>query len=951
VLVGWVCPGAARLIGACDRCGIVALISLSVRGPIAMTSHHRHARRAHRRWCAGLAAVAVVAASLASAGTASAAAPAAAASAADCTGTAAAEPLVPFDTIAYPYNAAIAGAQVGPMFCPDPDSQAVQVVVLNSKTLGLVSNRGYSTSQFAALGSDLQNLSTSAPSSLVIVTHPGNQPALPSGSLAQLDTSLGAIGGTVAAQWSFPQKSTAAGCSSLSTGNCEYGDTTWQRGTLSGSSFTVIGIPKMPAGQAWRETAAQNGTPDGRITGYLELGTVLSCNGCSGAGVTRYTVVNGPDPYVPVDTCTADGCAVQVGDQTYQATPGASGLHVVELDRTTLTPLANTTVTTTAQLNSILTNWPVPPVADYITNWNYPVTNPPSFPQLVNDQRVVIIQSVGTGKLSGTLSNATLQAIDQVGGTVDYLAAAVTQGCRYALVGAATDLPWHATTSAESSTAMVQPGDPCSDPDQAKPDQPTGHVSGVVQRDRDGLYTPSAASAVGPTNVLLYQILNQPATAWPYAGDTTDLRYIADNIGLCAQAPPAKCNLDGPDNSDVRSAYPDTQYAKSWNDFRENLYHLTCPPTFPQTGTCDPGNFGNVKDELYNDEFPWVNKVYGLTDELRAPYEQAGTTLPFDVKDVTNQVLGSIPNVPDHSTTMQWLKIFTDVMTIASKAAGPLSPAASAVFGVLGAASTLATDLMQTSGGGPADSVTEAADDLGGQLEKQQIAYLEWVNNAQDILMSDYGRLKAVGTNSSWAWPPTYTNYLIEALEGSTRASAYSALMPLVWGGYNLTATTFTSTGPLPNPANPDDVTKYGCSEYYELVTEGNTYEGVNTTHPFKSALELNQFHSVSGFNGSTGAALKEVWTFAKDVSGFADNQYPAATVLGSSDLASDIYGATSTDAGVGAYQYEASWWRSTYNPPSHVTCAQLTAPNSGLAKPYSRVFPPPAATPSVPPT
>jgi hypothetical protein len=79
-------------------------------------------------------------------------------------------------------------------------------------------------------------------------------------------------------------------------------------------------------------------------------------------------------------------------------------------------------------------------------------------------------------------------------------------------------------------------------------------------------------------------------------------------------------------------------------------------------------------------------------------------------------------------------------------------------------------------------------------------------NNAQDILMSDYGRLKAVGTNPSWAWPASYTNYLIEALEGGTRASAYSAL-PLVWGGYNLTAVTFTSTGPLPNPGDPDDVT------------------------------------------------------------------------------------------------------------------------------------------------
>ena len=296
-------------------------------------------------------------------------------------------------------------------------------------------------------------------------------------------------------------------------------------------------------------------------------------------------------------------------------------------------------------------------------------------------------------------------------------------------------------------------------PRPGKTDQPTGHVSGVVQRDRDGLYTPSAASAVGPTNVLLYQILNQPATAWPYAGDTTDLRYIADNIGLLLRR--RQRNATWTARIILTCARPTRtpSHAKSWNDFRENLYHLTCPPTFPQTGTCDPGNFGNVKDELYNNEFPWVNKVYGLTDELHAPYEQAGTTLPFDVKDVTNQVLGSIPNVPDHSTTMQWLKIFTDVMTIASKAAGPLSPAASAVFGVLGAASTLATDLMQTSAAA-GDWVTEAADDLGGQLEKQQIAYLEWVNNAQDILMSDYGRLKAVGTNSSWPWPPTYTNYL-----------------------------------------------------------------------------------------------------------------------------------------------------------------------------------------------
>ena len=898
-----------------------------------MASHNRHPRRARRSWWAGLAAAAVVAASLASASTASAAAPAAAPSSADCNGAASPEPLVPFNTIAYSGTPAVAGVQVGPMLCPDPDGQAVQVVVLDSTTLRLVSNHGYSTSQFADLGSDLHGLPNS---DLVFVTHPGNQPALPSDTLTQLDTSLGAIGGNLGAQWSFGQNTTATGCSSLNTSYCEYGGTTWQRGALSGSSFTVIGLPGMAAGQAWRETAAQNHTPDGRITGYLEKGTLLT--GGSNGGPERYTVVNGPDPYVAVDTCIdpADPdnlndpwCAVKVGGQTYPAESGVNGLHVVELDRTTLGLIANRTVTSAADLNSMFgTSWlPVPPVAHFI--------NPTNF---LNDQRVVIIQSVGGGKLSGTLAATALQAIDQLGGTVDYLADAVTQGCRYALVGAATDIPWHATTSAESSTAMVKPGQPCSDPDQETPDLPTGHVYGVLQRDRDGLYTPSAADAVGPTNVDLYQILYQPATAWPYAGDTTDLKYIADNIGLSGYP-------------DVRSAYTDTDFKLSWGNLRSDLKDLTCPPTPPkQTGTCDPNSFDNLKNELL-DEFAWVPLVYSLTDNLRAPYEQAGET-GFDVKTITNQIVSSIPVPPDQTTTMQWLKIFTGVMSIAQNVAGLVNPVAARVFGILGGASTVATYLMQKPGGGPADSVTTAADNLGGQLENQQLAYLEWVNNAQDILLSDYGRLSAVGTaiggDASWKWTGSTTNDLITALKAGTRASAYSALLPVAWGGYNLKAVTAGSQGPLPNPANPDDVTKFGCSEYYELITEGNNYEGVNTTHPFKNALPQNQFHSVNGFNGQTGAVLKEVLTFATAVSGFTDDQYPAATVPGS-DLTNDIYGADSTNPQAGAYQYEASWWRSTYNPPSHATCAQLTAPTAGLVRPYSTAWPPPTVTPPLP--
>jgi hypothetical protein len=66
--------------------------------------------------------------------------------------------------------------------------------------------------------------------------------------------------------------------------------------------------------------------------------------------------------------------------------------------------------------------------------------------------------------------------------------------------------------------------------------------------------------------------------------------------------------------------------------------------------------------------------------------------------------------------------------------------------------------------------------------------------------------------------------------------------------------------------------------------------------------------------------------------------------------LTDDIYGDASTDPTVGAYQYEASWWRSTYNPPSHATCNQLPIPDKDTApRPFSTAWPPPTVTPPLP--
>ena len=892
-----------------------------------MANYHRHSRQARRSWCAGLAAVVVVAASLASAGTASAAAPAAAASSAGCNGTASAGLLVSFNTIAY--SGTDAGVQVGPMFCGDPGGEAVQVVVLNRASLVLVSNKGYSASQFAELGSDLNGLPKNTNNNnLVIVTHPGNQPTLPPDTVPQLNTSLGAIGGNLAALWWFG----APGCWSGGTSYCSSSPAnpvpSWSQGSkFYGGSFTVIGIPGMPAGQAWRETAAQNQTADGRITGYLTPGTL------STGGSGKYTVVNGPAPYVPVNTCTGDGCAVQVGDQPYPADPDVTnGFHVVVLDRTTLTEITNQTVTTTDALLSAIQNPLVNPAVGHAVVAGYPAVIPPT--PLLTDQRLVIIQSVGNGHLTGSAGAVQnlVREIDQLGGTPEYfrpsLTATPTSHYRYALVGAATDLPWHAVTSLESSTAMTHPGYiPGTD------GQPTGQIDGVVQRDRDGLYTPSAGDTVGTTNVDLYPIIYQPAQAWPDADDTTNLKYIADNIGL-------------PGYPAVRPAYTNALLKGSWPNYSRKLEGLTCPPTPPQSGACDASSFEAVKTELLA-EFGWVTKAYDLVGELRSPYSQA-TPLGFNVQTIANAVKGSLP-VPNGATaTARWQQIFGAVMTTAEFVASVAGQGkAAAVFGLVGAAVTMADQTMQTPSGGPADDVTAAAGNLGAQLGYQQTATYQWLNNLQDILLSDYGKLSAVGTaiqeqENGWEWTGQTTNFLIDAVNGNARAAAYSALVPVAWPTYNLTART------PPGNTNPNDVKNFYCSEWTYIQGSTGIHYTVITNQTFGAALAPNQFHATT-YNPSTGnsALINQVWTFAT-VRGFADKSKAEAS-MPTTDLTGNIYGSNATSTSVGAFQYQASWWRSTYNPPSRVACVHLSSPDSSLSRPYSTASNPPAITPPLP--
>ena len=890
------------------------------------------------------------------------------------------EPLVPLDTIQYDDHR-IPGVRVENDFYPDPNSAPVQVLVLARNNLGLIHNYGLDPNDIPELAEILRQFPDT---DLAIVTHPGSTQPLPADSLSYLDTGLKVIGGSLPAKWAL----SAGDCWSGGTQNCvshtSNGNVTatWQQGAFDGGSFTVVGIPGLDAGQAWRETATQAGGPDGTIRGYLTR--------ADKSNAADYTVVNGgPNQYAAVDTCpTPQDCDVQIGvnaagttsagsatitsvipttgyadgatiegpgipsgativsgagtetltisspatasatvglsvNQSYPS-PDPDGFQVVVLDRTTLSPILNATATTPADL-----------LKD-ITDKGSQQTTVGHFVGSMDDQRLIIIRSVGDGRLNGEATTPLLQYIDELGGTPDLLLDAMTGRFKYALVGAATDLPWRNAAALESSSEI--PGTPPQSPDKpGGASLQTGRISGALQRDRDALYAPVAGDPIATTNVQLYKILYQPATtSWPWAGDPA-LPYIANSIGLAG-------------HPDVRSAYVLTDL--SWASKEDQLRALTCT-----TPSLCGANFEAVKAQLL-DEFGWVQTVDALADNLVKPYTSGGSDGAFDIRTVYLDVKATEPTLSDTApVSMGWLTIMSKIANIAAGLVKDTDPLAAAIFGLASSAGSMATYIMPSAtngAGAPADMLKSTAGNLATELNNQVLAYEAWVSQMQTILLTDYGKLKAVGAkvggDPAWDWTPQLTTRAVDALRGNTRAAAYSALLPKVWPGYNLKP---SSQG---EQQSSNDVKTLACD--YPGDGQGQHQ------YPFAAATTLQQFwwsppapdQAGTQFQAITslqnGARVDQAWTFAKldaanwepySGSGPRTATPPPPGAVPPTDknpppLTYYIYGARSTDTDNGAYQFAPVWWRDTYNPPAHTLCVKTP----GSADYWSTQYDPP---------
>lgn len=772
--------------------------------------------------------------------------------------------LLPFDAQDPTQGSALViGAQSYPV------TNDVQVTILNRSNLGpatglpggLPYTKGYpaTTAGMNQLGTDLASLGTDD-TKFVVVSNPPGRTVAAGADLSGLQAALGHIGGAYPGEWYLNLPSCWTGGSNY----CFTDTTGWvHNGTIAGG-FSLLGVPGMAAGQAWRATAVQGGTDLGRLKGDLVSGTPTETG-----GVSSYVVVAGDDQYTQVQTCAnlpgVGDCVIVVGDQTFAPTPGVNGWNVVVLDRTTLQPLNHQTITAGSQLGSAM-----------VGHTPFGTGRSMTPPDLISDQQVVIVQSVGTGQLS--TANADLQMLDQYGGTPELAVASMTDGKPYALVGVADSLPWHGTAVESSPLAGARQN---------------GRLVADLARGRDWLVHPISGDPQGGDpdsgiNLGLYPVIYQDPTDWPYAGDPS-VAVIGNYLTI---------------HPDVRSSYPNTN--EDFGSLAGRLAAWDCPSDPPTPG--DPAscgaNFEAVKQQLLA-EFGWVENTRALATNLSTPFAASSTVEELNIQDVYTAIANSIPKPPPPTanSSFDFLGMFVDVSSLASSIAAVAEIGDSgAALGLLSAAGEMATYAQTDATGNSRAVIHGQIQEIEKQLATSQQGYLDSLDRLAGIIVSDYGKLHTVGvatgTDDAWSWQEgsslqdSYT-----AINASTIAQSYASMLPLAWPVWNL---------------KPDYETQLSSADLTTYKCGGNAL--------WAQALPGNVMPAADGTNQS--GVVWENWTFSLiNKSTFMAGDTYNATTLPTVDLTQQL---TSTNSGPidgGGFQNQAQWLRRTYNPPSRTEC------------------------------
>ena len=536
----------------------------------------------------------------------------------------------------------------------------------------------------------------------------------------------------------------------------------------SGARFSVVGVPGWSAGNAFENLGRPSlatfdppGAPVlvGNLPGYLRLDPSNDAYGF----VQPDTVVFNTN----VGRSKGPLNLMVIGGGLYPAglAAGLSGFQFVVVDRSTLQPLS---VAGKPANRFEATNDPENPTSDSNLQ-SLLAADLRQVRQTIGTNGLVFIQSIGAPRPSGEGGAELVSALADLGATRTVVAELEGLG-GYALVG--------------GMGFSQPPAESTHDRLLAPPGYNVGQVGvlgGALMRDRQGRFeaTLSDPTGGGGFNAQFSQILVQPPTQWP-ADDTPELRaanlYIAGPRGL---------NL--PDPIAVQDNYPNGNL--DWlGVYKDKLANLPYPPG--EASRFKETDFNDVKKEL-TAEFPMVNQVKRfLIPNTEEPYKRSAITNPVALKATADSIIHSLAISDQSKVISNTFFVISNLLDVTGLLFPEFKTELKVTAMFLGGAQWLSQYGNSASvAGGQAvmGQVQTTADGLATELVNSYKRALYGIDEAGDLLVSDWGKLKAAfDLANSNPFTTAATGTAQRGLELGAKRSFYERLMPVGYLAWQL---------------------------------------------------------------------------------------------------------------------------------------------------------------------
>jgi hypothetical protein len=366
----------------------------------------------------------------------------------------------------------------------------------------------------------------------------------------------------------------------------------------------------------------------------------------------------------------------------------------------------------------------------------------------------------------------------------------------YAFLGAPELEP---SEVAESSHAIMT--------DPTSGTRESGTLRGRARIRSDGYFMPVATDTADALTFPLYDIVFQDPTPWPYTCSTCDPNTPGAPVDVAAYA---RALADITANLPLLKGWaPDLRRAYLGNDtltYSDSKTDLLAMP-YPGDGrTCADGpppnppklaytrytreQFCNLSAELQK-EFDWLDATQTLFDSYDKVLNRTGNQQQVDLQTIGKNIHDAVAPPAGADISSPILQLIQNIFRLG----GPVGGTISGAIGVVASAYELGTAVTNNASGAPeGDQIDTTVEALALKVATDLSGTAGTLDSLRDIVISDYGRLTALGSvASSPAWSfdvSTMTRNL------TTAANAYfsSALVPVAYDVWYL----------MPGDRNPD---------------------------------------------------------------------------------------------------------------------------------------------------